>query len=187
MTISRRCVLAGAATLLSAAASAATQRTSGSDGSSRSTPARRSVRDTVIARSDTAIAEIDSGKIAGYLRQGIFAFKGIPYAQSTAGINRFCPPRKLIPWTGVRSCRQYGFVAPQDKGTGRENDEEAFMFQWNDSVEGEDCLRINLWTPAIRDNGKRPVMVWLHGGALRRAPDTIYLPLMGRTSHAGAT
>ena len=164
MTISRRCVLSGAATLLSAAASAATQRTSGSDGSSRSTPARRSVRDTVIARSDTAIAEIDSGKIAGYLRQGIFAFKGIPYAQSTAGINRFCPPRKLIPWTGVRSCRQYGFVAPQDKGTGRENDEEAFMFQWNDSVEGEDCLRINLWTPAIRDNGKRPVMVWLHGG-----------------------
>ena len=64
----------------------------------------------------------------------------------------------------MRSSRQYGFVCPQDKGTGRQNDEEAFLFQWNDSVEGEDCLRVNVWTPGIRDRRKRPVMVWLHGG-----------------------
>ncbi len=50
------------------------------------------------------------------------------------------------------------------KGTGRLNDEEAFIFQWNDSVEGEDCLRLNVWTPGLEDKGKRPVLVWLHGG-----------------------
>ncbi len=92
------------------------------------------------------------------------AFKGIPYGDTTAGANRFCPPQKPKPWQGVRRSRHYGFVAPQDKGTGRQNDEEAFMFQWNDSVEGEDCLRVNIWTPGINDNKKRPVMVWLHGG-----------------------
>ena len=62
-----------------------------------------------------------------------------------------------------RRSRSYGPVAPQDKGTGRLNDEEAFIFNWNDSVEGEDCLRLNIWTPGI-DGERRPVMVWLHGG-----------------------
>jgi para-nitrobenzyl esterase len=105
-----------------------------------------------------------SGVVEGYRLGGIFAFKGIPYAQTTAGQNRFAPPQPVTPWAGIRSSRSFGLVAPQDKGTGRLNDEEAFIFQWNDSVEGEDCLRVNVWTPGIDDGGKRPVMVWLHGG-----------------------
>ncbi|KCZ59686.1 hypothetical protein HY30_13860 [Hyphomonas chukchiensis] len=48
---------------------------------------------------------------------------------------------------------------------GRFNDEESFIFQWNDSVEAEDCLRLNVWTPGPDQTAKRPVMVWLHGGA----------------------
>ncbi len=118
----------------------------------------------VVARVDTAIVEIATGKVAGYIGRGIYAFKGIPYAATTAGENRFLPPQKPIPWAGVRSSRQYGLVCPQDKGMGRLHDEEAFIFQWNDSVEGDDCLRVNVWTPGINDNKKRPVMVWLHGG-----------------------
>ena len=119
---------------------------------------------TVAAGSDVAITEIATGKVAGYLTRGIYAFKGIPYADTTAGANRFLPPQKPKPWSGVRSSRQYSFVCPQDKGTGRQHDEEAFIFQWNDSIEGEDCLRVNVWTPGVNDNRKRPVMVWLHGG-----------------------
>ena len=119
---------------------------------------------SVIARDGAAVVEIESGKIAGAAINGIYAFKGVPYGATTAGQNRFCPARKPEPWTGIRSSRQYGLVCPQDKGTGRLNDEEAFMFQWQDSVEGEDCLRVNVWTPGINDNAKRPVMVWLHGG-----------------------
>ena len=120
--------------------------------------------DSVVARSGAAVVATRSGKVAGYIRKGVFAFKGMPYGDTTAGANRFLPPKAPKPWTGVRSSRQYGYVAPQDKGTGRLNDEEAFLFQWNDSVEGEDCLRVNVWTPGINDSGRRPVMVWLHGG-----------------------
>jgi para-nitrobenzyl esterase len=119
---------------------------------------------SVTAQASAAVVQTANGTVAGYRRKGIYAFKGIPYGDTTAGANRFCPPQKPKPWQGVRSSRHYGFVAPQDKGTGRQNDEEAFMFQWNDSVEGEDCLRVNIWTPGINDNKKRPVMVWLHGG-----------------------
>ncbi len=122
------------------------------------------VSDAVVASAHTAVVEIESGKLAGYKRKGIFAFKGVPYGDTTQGAGRFIPAHKPQPWSGLRSSRQYGFVCPQDKGTGRQNDEEAFLFQWNDSVEGEDCLRVNVWTPGIRDNRKRPVMVWLHGG-----------------------
>lgn len=122
--------------------------------------------DTGVITAGTGQARVDtrSGTVEGYRLDDIYAFKGMPYAQNTAGANRFLPPRPATPWTGVRSCRSYGLVAPQDKGTGRLNDEEAFIFQWNDSVEGEDCLRVNVWTPGINDNAKRPVMVWLHGG-----------------------
>ena len=132
---------------------------------------------SVIARAGTAIVEIESGKIAGAIIRRIYSFKGIPYGATTAEENRFRPAQKPKPWTGIRSSRHYGYVCPQDKGTGRLNDEEAFMFQWQDSVEGEDCLRVNVWTPGINDNKKRPVMVWLHGGgfAAGSGHDTLML------------
>ncbi len=105
-----------------------------------------------------------AGRVAGYVRNGISTFKGVPYGASTGGANRFLPPQPPQPWSGVRSSRQYGPICPQDQGTGRFNDEEAFIFQWNDAVASEDCLRLNVWTPGLADHGKRPVMVWLHGG-----------------------
>jgi para-nitrobenzyl esterase len=117
----------------------------------------------VVAKDGVAIAEIQSGKIAGAVFRGIYSFKGIPYGADAGGENRFQPPQRPAPWHGIRSCRSYGAVCPQDKGTGRQNDEEAFLFQWCDSYEGEDCLRVNVWTPGL-DGKKRPVMVWLHGG-----------------------
>jgi para-nitrobenzyl esterase len=119
---------------------------------------------SLIARDDSAVVATSAGKVAGYIRNGIFTFKGIPYGDTTAGANRFMPPVKPKPWSGVRSSRQHGPVAPQAARAGWANDEEAFMFSWDDGIQGEDCLRVNVWTSGVNDNKKRPVMVWLHGG-----------------------
>jgi para-nitrobenzyl esterase len=162
VTMDRRTLLRSATLLTAAAASSALS--SSAIAQSGGGEARNSKERSVTAKDAFAVVEIDSGKVAGYVRHGIYAFKGVPYGDTTGGEHRFSAPRKPRAWTGVRSCRQYGFVSPQDKGTGRQNDEEAFLFQWNDSVEGEDCLRINVWTPGLNDNKKRPVMVWCHGG-----------------------
>jgi para-nitrobenzyl esterase len=75
----------------------------------------------------------------------------------------FPPPQPVAPWSGVRSTRAYGQVCPQPPRAGRANDQEAFMMRWDDGQPGEDCLRVNVWTPDPR-SGRRPVMVWLHGG-----------------------
>src|SRR5690606_20975931 len=81
--------------------------------------------DAIMAGAGIAVADTAYGQVAGYVARGIYTFKGMPYGDDTAGDNRFMPPRKPKPWSGVRSSRQYGLVAPQDKGTGRLNDEEA--------------------------------------------------------------
>src|SRR5204863_4404378 len=80
------------------------------------------------------------------------------------GKNRFLPAMKAEPWTGVRSALWYEHVCPQIARDSWNSDETAFLFQWNDGISSEDCLRVNVWTPGINDNKKRPVMVWFHGG-----------------------
>jgi para-nitrobenzyl esterase len=173
--ISRRTILKSAA--LAVGAGRAMPSLTAAQGAPSATASSGMGDYSVIARAGTAIVEIESGKIAGAIIKRIYSFKGIPYGATTAGESRFCPAQKPKPWAGIRSSRQYGLVCPQDKGTGRLNDEEAFMFQWQDSVEGEDCLRVNVWTPGINDNNKRPVMVWLHGGgfAAGSGHDTLML------------
>jgi para-nitrobenzyl esterase len=120
--------------------------------------------DTISASDSDPVVEIVTGKVRGNVRKGIYTFKGIPYGDTTAGANRFMPPQKPKPWAGIRSSMQFGNVCPQAPRAGWANDEEAWLFSWDDGVPGEDCLRVNLWTPGINDGKKRPVMVWLHGG-----------------------
>lgn len=127
---------------------------------------------TVIAHLDTGLVRVAQGQVTGYQRKGIFTYKGIPYASATSGAKRFQPPSPAEPWTGVRSSRSWGPICPQlARSDGRHNDQETFMFDWFDATarvyaagEGEDCLRLNIWTPGINDGKKRPVMVWIHSG-----------------------
>ena len=126
------------------------------------------------------VTETSCGKVRGFERRGIKVFKGIPYGASTAGANRFMPPVDPAPWAGVRDVLEYGHSAPQRDPSpppAPPRDPSAPKPVPGPSIftalgvrggsspgEGEDCLFLNVWTPAIHDGRKRPVMLWLHGG-----------------------
>jgi len=110
------------------------------------------------------IVETTSGKVQGVAAAGIKEFKGIPYGASTAGKNRFMPPKKPAPWTGVRECFAHGQVCPQTPAN--LHSEYGMMIQWDQQSGGlgEDCLVLNVWTPGVSDGAKRAVLVSFHGG-----------------------
>jgi para-nitrobenzyl esterase len=99
--------------------------------------------------------EIATGRIKGGHSRGALAFKAIPYAGSVSGKNRFKAPPPVTPWSGVKDATRLGSPALQGPGTTYGEHEPAYA---------EDCLVLNVWTPAVQDGGKRPVMVYLHGG-----------------------
>ena len=105
----------------------------------------------LVKAAETSSVTVDTayGQVRGVEVDGIKTFKGIPYGASTAGKNRFMPPVNPARWTGVRDALQYGPTAPQSATL---------------NGQGEDCLVLNVWTPAIKDGRKRPVMFWCHGG-----------------------
>ena len=110
------------------------------------------------------VVDTISGKISGAAVDGVAAFKGIPYGASTAGANRFMPPQKPAPWGGMREAVNWAGHAPQ-AFFGQRRPEVSRLSGTPDTVPvSEDCLTLNVWTPAL-DGGKRPVMVWFHGGA----------------------
>lgn len=113
-----------------------------------------------------ATAETTSGRVQGIRNASVLQFKGIPYGAPTGGANRFSKPRKPRAWTGVRECFGFGQVSPQ---VPMDNTFDYGMAVYWDThigagAMGEDVLNLNVWTPAIRDGGKRAVMVCFHGG-----------------------
>lgn len=123
-------------------------------------PARKSALETPA----DAVVETAAGRVRGFVRNGIYGFKGIPYGDTTGEANRFMPPKPPKPWTGVRSAFAWGPIAPQATRGRPPSDEEQFLFPSYELFQSEDMLRANVWTPGIRDGKRRAVMVWLHGG-----------------------
>ncbi len=107
------------------------------------------------------LVETTHGKLRGSASQGVFAFKGVPYAASPAGAARFSPPGALAPWAGARLANTYGTSAPQLSGTTL----PVFRYLVSEAPQGEDCLSLCVYTPGLRDGRRRPILVWLHGGA----------------------
>ena len=104
------------------------------------------------------------GKVQGLQNAGVKEFKGVPYGASTAGHNRFMPPKKPASWKGVRECLAHGQISPQAPADLRSD--YAMMIHWDyqPGGMGEDCLSLNIWTPGLKDGAKRPVLVSFHGG-----------------------
>jgi para-nitrobenzyl esterase len=103
------------------------------------------------------VVATNSGKIEGKFENDLYIFKGIPYAAPPVGELRWMPPQPVKKWDGIREAKEFGAIAPQ-----------TIMpipgFDQAPQPQSEDCLFLNVWTPGL-DNARRPVMVWIHGGA----------------------
>jgi para-nitrobenzyl esterase len=107
---------------------------------------------------ETVTVETPSGRLAGLRSRVTASFRGIPFARPPVGALRWRNPEPCEPWSGVRDATRFAPTSPQaptqiESLLGRAVGEQS-----------EDCLYLNIWTPAC-DGARRPVMVWIHGGA----------------------
>jgi para-nitrobenzyl esterase len=109
----------------------------------------------------TAVANTQYGKVRGFVDGGVFTFKGVPYGQDTGGENRWLPAKAPKPWDGEYPALIYGPNCPQHLHDFTAI-EQSFLQDWDDGYMSEDMLKLNIWTPSL--TGKRPVMVYFHGG-----------------------
>ena len=112
---------------------------------------------------DIAVTRTQYGLVQGYILDDVYTYLGIPYGAPTDGENRFMPPQEPESWEGIRPALFYGNDAPQAHQNKWPNNSSTFTDHWNYYDYSEDCLNLNVWTPAP-DGKKRPVLVWMHGG-----------------------
>ena len=151
---------------------------------------------------DYAVTQTQYGKVQGYILDGVYTYLGIPYGAPTGGENRFMPPKAPESWEGIRPAMFYGNDAPQNMADKWKNNSSTFTDHWNYYDVSEDCLNLNVWTPAP-DGKKRPVLVWMHGGGfsagnsieqdgyhganLARAGDIVFVSVNHRLNSFGFT
>ncbi len=109
---------------------------------------------------EVAVTQTAFGKVRGFICDGIYTYRGIPYATAKC----FEAPQEPEAWHDTRSSLEWGPVAPVMTPTTSVVDKMEFVFDLDWGYPNEDCLVLNVWTPDIADKKKRPVMVWIHGG-----------------------
>ncbi|WP_369191181.1 carboxylesterase/lipase family protein [Streptomyces sp. R08] len=117
-------------------------------------------RDTAAGSAEAPVVRFGAGAVRGRLEDGLAVFRGIPFAEPPVGEARFQAPRPVRGWDGVRDALAFGPPPPQESGfQGRRAVQEA--------ATGDDWLTANVWTPAPDPAARRPVMVWIYGGAYK--------------------
>jgi len=107
------------------------------------------------APAENGVASTTAGQVRGtQADNGTYRFLGVPYAQAE---ERFVTAGPVEPWEGVRDADSYGDISPQGALFGGAGGGEQ-------PGTSNNCQNLDIWTPAVNDGGKRPVMVWLHGG-----------------------
>ena len=104
------------------------------------------------------LVETRRGTVRGVAEGGLAVFRGLPFARPPVGPLRFRPPEPPEPWSGVRDAARFGTSASQNGAL------VGTLMSLGISRTGDDCLYLNVWTPGA-DRGRRPVLVWIHGGA----------------------
>ena len=107
---------------------------------------------------ETVTIETANGRLAASRKDGILSFKGIPYAAPPVGPLRWRMPEPAAPWAGVRDATAFGRICPQAPS------QLESLLGAAIAEQSEDCLYLNVWTTGC-DDARRPVMVWIHGGA----------------------
>ena len=133
-------------------------RSASTDGDPRSAATRANGR---TSRRGSPIVETTAGRVEGRWSRGLAVFRGVPYAAPPVGAARWAAPTSPKPWTGVREARRHAPAAAQNPAMMRLL---SALAGTGPAGTGEDCLTVNVWTPGPGD-AKRPVMVWIHGGA----------------------
>jgi para-nitrobenzyl esterase len=113
---------------------------------------------TFLAGPGIAVVSTEAGRVQGFVRNGVYSYFGIPYAEAP---RRFATAKPVTPWQGIRLAVTPGAISPQKAGTFPNGDwgQPGRAFRMDNN-----CLNLNIWTPNPYDHKKRPVMVWLHGG-----------------------
>ncbi len=124
------------------------------------------------------VVEVRGGRVRGVERSGLWVYSGIPYARAPVGPLRWRPPQPPEPWTGIRPADEFGPIAPQSPPVA------GLTIPGDPTEHSEDCLSLNVWTPGL-DDGRRPVMVWTHGGGFTSGSGSFLLYRGGELARHG--
>lgn len=123
---------------------------------------------TVEVQFDTAVVDVEGGKLRGYIDDGIYTYKGIHYATA----ERFEEPQKVAAWEGIKDAMVYGDMAPQVDMTAGAAEMINPHFFWPMATDETQIQTLNIWSPDINSSEKKAVMVWIHGGGYSTGAST---------------